>query len=543
MFKLIAMTATIAALLAVAPATASVSATARGPCVGDEPGCFSTIQAALDAAQDGDMIEIAPGSYSGGVIIAKSVSLIGAGANATTISGGGPVVTIGSASASPTVSLAGVTITGGVTRHDPQAPHCGPDVPRCGPGYTDATALGGGIEAFPGTIVTIRDSVVTGNRAVPAMSVPSVKAVCPDGPCPVSFGDAAGIDNWGTMTLIGTTVSDNDAAGVQSNGGGIANEAHASLTLRNSRVTGNTASAVAPYGRFVSGGGIFVDHGGALTVENSAIDDNTASLANSIPHPYPLQDGGTDMANAFGGGVFVADGATASIRNSTLDRNTVTVDSAVGEPFGADAAICSCGSGPLTLENSRLSGNALRVNTLSSADVGPSAGILEIDGDGTITNTHITSNTIAAGSATGDAALLGIVVLLDFAGTTAPTIESSTISDNSVTATATSGSASVQGVALTNAGPLLLRNTQVDRNKGSAVGVSGLAQGGGIWNGELFGATPGTVSLENTHVAANRLTASPGLTVQGGGIFTPGFPLTLDHSVVAHNTPDDCYGC
>ena len=116
-----------------------------------------------------------------------SVQLAGAGP-ATRISGGGPVVTIGSATATPTVTIANLTITGGITTTDPQSPNCGPDVPVCGPGYPSATALGGGVEAFPGTTVTILHSVVTGNRAAPSKSVPSVKAVCPGNvPCPASF--------------------------------------------------------------------------------------------------------------------------------------------------------------------------------------------------------------------------------------------------------------------------------------------------------------------------------------------------------------------
>ena len=64
------------------------------------------------------------------------------------------VATIGSTASTSTVSIAGLTITGGVTTSDAQAPRCGPDVPIRGPGYPDATALGGGVEAFPGTTVT-----------------------------------------------------------------------------------------------------------------------------------------------------------------------------------------------------------------------------------------------------------------------------------------------------------------------------------------------------------------------------------------------------
>lgn len=326
-----------AALRHLVPAV--VDPDAKTLCVGG-PDCYPTIQAALDAAQTGDTIRIGRGTFAGGVTIDRSVRLVGTAARSTTISGGGPVVTIGSTTTAPTVTLANLTVTGGDTTTDPQAPKCGPDVPTCGPGYPAATVLGGGIEAFQGTTVTIFDSIVTSNRAAPRLSVPSVKAVCPgNAPCPASFGDAAGIDDWGTMALIGTTVSDNHATADQSDGGGIAVESGGSLSLRDSTVTANSASAAPPTGRFAAGGGIFVDGGGSLIVDDSSIDANTWSLASSIPTPYPEQTGATDQENAAAGGVFLSDGATATIRNSTLDDNAVTVNTPLGQAFGYDAAV------------------------------------------------------------------------------------------------------------------------------------------------------------------------------------------------------------
>src|SRR4051812_49483600 len=99
---------------------------ANGLCVGSKAGCFATIQAAVNAAQDGDTITIAPGTFAGGVTIDVSVDIRGAGAGATTISGGGPVVTIGAEQADdePTVSISGVTNTGGVNHSFPD--HAGP---------------------------------------------------------------------------------------------------------------------------------------------------------------------------------------------------------------------------------------------------------------------------------------------------------------------------------------------------------------------------------------------------------------------------------
>ena len=513
-------------------------------CVGSRPGCFSSVQAAVTAAHDGDTIAIAPGTYAGGITIDVSVNIVGAGAGSTVIRGGGPVLTIGTSSTAPTVTLANLTITRGDTSTDPQAPKCGPDVPTCGQGYTTATGLGGGIEAFPGTTVRVLRSVITGNRAAPAISVPSVKAICPGNvPCPASFGDAAGIDDWGTMTLVDTTVSNNHAAGDQSDGGGIAVEANAVLSLQGSAVTGNSVSAVPPFGRFAAGGGIFVDSGGSLTVQGSAIDGNTSSIANSIPTPYPEQSGATDQENAGPGGVFLGGGSTATIINSTLDENTIVVDTPLGQAYGSDAALCACGDVPLTIEHSRIDGNTITVTNFSSdanGASGPSA--MEADANATIANTQIADNAIAVTSPTSDAAAAGAIGFF-FAGTVTPTLTDSQIIGNRSTANAPDGTATVQGAGITNNGPLLLERDLVAGNTGSAYGHSGFAQGAGIWNGLLFGGPTSPLTLQDSAVTDNTLTGGPGIQLQGAGIFTLGFPSTLTNSVVAHNIPDQCDGC
>jgi hypothetical protein len=98
-------------------------------------------------------VRIGAGSFAGGVTITRDVTIRGAGAAATSITGGGPVVTIGSDTTSPRVSIRGVTITGGLATGNPHGDLCAPDVPVCGPGYAAATARGGGIEAFAGSKV------------------------------------------------------------------------------------------------------------------------------------------------------------------------------------------------------------------------------------------------------------------------------------------------------------------------------------------------------------------------------------------------------
>src|SRR3954468_20733416 len=82
----------VAAALALISAESAVAGTV---CVGARPQCSATLPAALDQADDGDTVVIAPGTYAGGVTVERSVHIIGGGASTTVIRGGGPVVTIG----------------------------------------------------------------------------------------------------------------------------------------------------------------------------------------------------------------------------------------------------------------------------------------------------------------------------------------------------------------------------------------------------------------------------------------------------------------
>jgi pectin methylesterase-like acyl-CoA thioesterase len=155
----LALTTILVAAAAAAAAAATPVARAAGTlCVGSKPGCFSTIQAAVNAARDGDTITVASGTFVGGVTIDVSVNLIGAGSSRTIIQGGGPVLTIGQeqADTAPTVSISRVTITGGFNTSSPD----------------HAVTQGGGIEIPQGSFqsrnglgatVTIIDSVITGN--------------------------------------------------------------------------------------------------------------------------------------------------------------------------------------------------------------------------------------------------------------------------------------------------------------------------------------------------------------------------------------------
>jgi hypothetical protein len=87
----------------------------------------------------------------------------------------------------------------------------------------------------------------------------------------------------------------------------------------------------------------------------------------------------------------------------------------------------------------------------------------------------------------------------------------------------------------------VLQHDLIEDNHAIATGPDGFARGGGIWNDRLFEEQPPHLTLNQTRVIGNTLSASPGLPVKGGGLFTA-FPVALNHSQIAHNLPDQCAG-
>ena len=92
-----------------------------------------------------------------------------------------------------------------------------------------------------------------------------------------------------------------------------------------------------------------------------------------------------------------------------------------------------------------------------------------------------------------------------------------------------------------NNGPLELRNVRVTRTPRQPAGRR-VRPGAGIWNGVLFNPPPVQLALVNTRVEQNTLAATPGVALQGAGLFTE-FPVTLTNSRIEGNSPDDCTGC
>jgi hypothetical protein len=532
------------AIAATAIAAGQASAATLSVC---PSGCaFDQIAPALAAANNGDTIAIAAGTYDGGFTIDKSLKLVGAGAGSTFISGGGPVVTIGEAFAAsePTVSITGVTIRDGVTHSA-----------FVGGGFL---AVGGGVSVPPaanfgqGATVSIGNSVITGNQVAPTDAVDSglpcpadITITCINGDLPFAYAAGGGINTFGATTLTNTTISGNQvggpvasdavAAGIFSGDGG--------LTLKNSTVTGNQAIASAPNGRFAEDGGIDVQFG-TLTIDGGVISNNSASIATAMPNDIP---GGI---NAHAGGVQISGNdscatpdsgcVVASIRNNTISGNNASATNSLGDATSNCGGICD--DGQLTLADSTVSNNhvSATVPAASTACACADSGGIGTGGIETISDTHITGNTVTTvapdGNATaasgGGSAGNGLSI----------TISDSLISGNRITATTTTGTATVIGAGFSNGAVLQIRDTTFRDNTGTATGPTGTAQGGGISNLLFPGAPPGQITLTDSAITHNTLSGSTGITVQGGGLFTT-LPVTLKDTVIARNIPDQCFGC
>ena len=390
--------------------------------------------------------------------------------------------------------------------------------------------------------MTIRDSVVSGNRTSPATTVSSVRAACPGGPCRFALAAGGGIDNWGTLTLVRTRISGNQAGGPlnsDADGGGVFSGA-GSLTLDHSVVSGNRATSVPPHGRFAEGGGLFVE-GGTLTVRDSLVDGNAAALTSSLP---AFADGKLIDMNAHSGGIHVGDGAPAIIDSTAITGNTVSAGDPAGEPLAFDSGVL-VGDSPATISNVLIAGNRTDGLSLTTADTGPGGSALELDGGGTITGTRITGNVSLQRAANGDAGVNGALAILNFNDDARlVTMSDSVVAGNRAHASTTTGDATVQGGGIFNDSLLALHRVVVRDNSGRADGPSGRAEGGGVWNGdELEGSgSPVALTLDHVLVTHNALTGGPGIAIHGGGLFTA-FPVSQTATVIARNSPDQCSGC
>jgi hypothetical protein len=546
--RLAALTPVVAALVCVlaAPADAATITVCQSGCA------YREIAPAVRAASPGDEVLVGPGTYRGGFDIPTDLTLAGSGADHTTISGGGPVVTVGTegAATEPTVQIRGVTITGGRTTSSFEGTQF---------------ALGGGVlippgavlndndDHAPGATVTIERSHIVGNQAAPSSSVDS-PFPCPPAECLFTAeAGGGGIDSWGALTVRDSLVADNVSTGPMASdadGAGIYAQ-QGSLTLDHATVTANRAQAQEPNGRSAEGAGVlfatFGAPGGtcvapqpscALTIQDSSITGNASTLHTGLP---AMVDGTLVGLSVNGGGINVGPSIPTTITATHIDDNRVSALAPNGEPVAVDAGMLM-GDSPLTMRASTVDDNRTDAVGATFADQGVVGSALELDGPGSLDRVTVAGNetTITARQV---AEASGAFAVFNFDNDPAlVTVTDSAIVHNHTTAVSPRGSAQALGGGVFNNSLLSLSHTLVATNQSDARAPSGDAQGGGIWNGVDISGPPVSLTLDHSAVTGNQASGSRGVTASGGGLFTTS-PVTLLASRIAFNEPDQCVGC
>jgi hypothetical protein len=352
--------------------------------------------------------------------------------------------------------------------------------------------------------------------------------------CPGALASGGGIDSFGNLTLVNTVVSNNHAVtpAAFAFGGGV-RELLGSLTVKNSIVTGNEATATAPHGLEAKGAGILASDTTSVLISDSVVANNSSSVSGTYPAGVGMsaQTGGIEVSGD-------RNPTTATVVDTKIVGNSAVANDANGDPGAFDAGLYVAEGASFAMSSSVVSGNRTAVTAASPYSDFPSGSAFEVDEAATISHVQVVGNSTSVTGLSGPAA--GFGAFLAFSDQPV-LVTDSVVAGNSLRVSATGGAAVVEGAGVTNLGTLELRNTSVAFNTGRASGPSGSAQGGGIWNGSLFGSTP-LLTLTGTSVTRNAISGAAGLTMQGGGLFTA-FPVTLTNSPIKNNTPDQCVGC
>ena len=181
------------------------------------------------------------------------------------------------------------------------------------------------------------------------------------------LGDGGAIYNTGSLLLVNVTLYQNNAG---DNGAGIYNTG--TLTVTNSNLTGNIAffgggifnnggtmsvnsTSLLENNAGITGGGLYNAASGSMTVRNSTLAGNFASAGGGIHNESgsvlvtgsTLMQNYTNDPNGIGGGILNGPGAVMTVVNTTLAGNIT--DYLGGGIYNR---------GTLTLNNSTLSGNS-----------------------------------------------------------------------------------------------------------------------------------------------------------------------------------------
>jgi hypothetical protein len=356
----------------------------------------------------------------------------------------------------------------------------------------------------------------------------------------VSHGKAltgGGIDNAGSLTLRNMTLANNQALGGLG-GGAIVNESSASLTLTDSDLTGNRATA-ASASVDVFGGGLLNE--GRATVTRSTFSGNQA-----------LGGGGSSFfGGSVGGAIDNFGGATLMVTDSSFTSNQALGAAGQGN-FGIGGAIENNAGFDQTVPSMATINNSSFINNVASGADGVTGNGGALDNEGTGA-TMVLSNSVLVGNqsigAAGGAEGRGGGILNVFGSNL--TILSCWLANNRAAATGAVGTfLDGRGIGggidnevnstLTIRDSWLTGNQAIGGDGSTLVGANvGDGAGGGIDNGDAsFGGATLTVihcTISDNLARGGSTNAERGGTGQGGGISNVSGALTIMNSTVTGN--------
>jgi hypothetical protein len=313
-----------------------------------------SLRAAVAGAAAGETVLVPSGTYtlsSGELVINKSLSIVGTGADTTIIRAGGNFRVIKvEAVALPGVTLSNLTVTGGhllasgfgggISSQAAQLTLDGVHVVEnvIEGGITE----GGGIGIrTPGAAITVRDSVIAGNKALATG---------------ISEGGGLYSRDSGAVTVERSTFTANRAeSGAIVEGGGIGVRGSTPVSILASTFNGNVAGGT---GGVVEGGGLYLTEIKEARLAELTVLGNQAS----------------GMSSGSGGGVYasVLSGGTFSILASTIVANSAPVggNATWGMEVKIGDSVLSGGSGNPGQENCSAPGTSLGFNLESTDQCG-----------------------------------------------------------------------------------------------------------------------------------------------------------------------------
>ncbi|AZQ44283.1 beta strand repeat-containing protein [Nonlabens ponticola] len=340
----------------------------------------------------------------------------------------------------------------------------------------------------------------------------------------------------GTLNVTNnTTVSNNSATGAQSTGGGILNAAGV-LVVSDSEISGNESNR--------AGGGIETNGDSSVELNNVTLDSNFTGVVTGMGAP------------GNGGGLHVSGAAPVTINGGTVNNNIAAKEG--GGLWN--------NQGVMTINGTTISGNDARGDLVpadatagTSVQIVGGGGIFAEDGNGSVVineGTVIANNVATGVQGSGGGILMATGTTLTINGSEASPVEINnnsasragggiedwSLSANENTMTNVNFSGNTVGVDATdftanggpgNGGAIHVTGPGDNVITGGTVdGNTAANEGGGFWNGSGTMSVSGTTIINN--IAAGNDTEVAGA-AGGGGLFNEGGTLNVTNNTTVSN--------